>query len=227
MANDDQKWRNDDADRDEYLTHFSEPAGSEKKDATRIERALDRAHEIRKFEIDLYWKRAAYFWAFSAAAFAGYFALQKEHDAYATDGLFLVSILGLIFSLAWYFVNRGSTSWQRNWEKHVDLLEDAVTGPLYKMTMDRHSYRFWKLNSGYPFSPSKINGILGVFVIAIWIVLGVRAFLLLCHRSVWDYIVGVIAIVFAICLGAFGQTSKDYEVRKIEYMIRRYKEKKQ
>ena len=32
------------------------------------EKALDLALDIRKFEIELYWKRAAYFWGFIGAA---------------------------------------------------------------------------------------------------------------------------------------------------------------
>ncbi|PSJ55947.1 hypothetical protein C7I85_25910 [Mesorhizobium soli] len=31
--------------------------------------ALERAHEIRKFEIELYWKRATYFWILHGAVF--------------------------------------------------------------------------------------------------------------------------------------------------------------
>ena len=34
--------------------------------------ALRFALEIRKFEIELYWKRGTYFWAFIAVAFAAY-----------------------------------------------------------------------------------------------------------------------------------------------------------
>jgi len=41
--------------------------------------AFDLAHGIRKFEIDLYWKRAAYFWAFISVALAG-FALVESKD---------------------------------------------------------------------------------------------------------------------------------------------------
>lgn len=38
----------------------------------RTEKALELALDIRKFEIELYWKRATYFWTFIAAAFGGY-----------------------------------------------------------------------------------------------------------------------------------------------------------
>ena len=39
--------------------------------------ALAYALDIRKFEIELYWKRATYYWAFIAAAFAGYALTYK------------------------------------------------------------------------------------------------------------------------------------------------------
>ncbi|MCC9001729.1 MAG: hypothetical protein LM549_03765, partial [Candidatus Competibacter sp.] len=45
------------------------------KDRSKLESALEKALDIRKFEIELYWKRAAYFWTLIAAAFAGYFII--------------------------------------------------------------------------------------------------------------------------------------------------------
>jgi hypothetical protein len=102
-------------------------------DKAKAEAALELALDIRKFEIGLYWQRAAYFWALIAAAFAGYFAIlsadkltDKEYLAY------IVSCIGLIFTWAWFLVNRGSKYWQENWENHVDMLENDVVGPLYK-----------------------------------------------------------------------------------------------
>lgn len=62
----------------------------------RASKALKYAHDIRKFEIELYWKRATYFWTFIGAAFAGYFAIQKGGD---TSNIFVVSALGFVFSL--------------------------------------------------------------------------------------------------------------------------------
>jgi hypothetical protein len=112
--------------------------------------ALQEARENRRFEIELYWKRAGYFWLFISAAFAGYAALQA-HQIIA----FLLACLGLIFSLAWYFVNRGSKYWQENWELHVDLLEDSFSGPVYKTIVQRTESRFWELSGPYPFSVSR------------------------------------------------------------------------
>jgi len=146
----------------QYREHFSGERGNE---------ALKYAHDIRKFEIELYWKRAAYFWTFIAAALAGYFALQKQGDI---SSIFVVTCLGFVFSLGWYFVNRGSGAWQRNWEGHVDLLEDPVTGPLHKTSIDRWTYRFLHFTDPFPFSPSKINNILALYVVLIWLFLMAR-----------------------------------------------------
>ena len=44
------------------------------------EKALERAHDIRRFEIDLYWKRATYFWTLLAAVFGGFFLIQASED---------------------------------------------------------------------------------------------------------------------------------------------------
>ncbi len=139
------------------------------------------AHDIRKFEIELYWKRAAYFWTFIAAALAGYFLLQQRVTEGSFDSIYsiyIVTCLGFTFSLAWYLVNRGSKSWQRNWEMQVDLLEDEITGPLYKSEVNRYSNRLWDLTAGYHFSPSRINQLLGVLVTAVWLGLIVRTLLM-------------------------------------------------
>ena len=41
--------------RAEYIKQFRDDTGKRQKEAIKY------AHDIRKFEIDLYWKRAAYF----------------------------------------------------------------------------------------------------------------------------------------------------------------------
>ena len=42
------------------------------------EKALERALDIRKFEIDLYWKRTVYFWTFIAATSASFVVVQTS-----------------------------------------------------------------------------------------------------------------------------------------------------
>ena len=131
-------------------------------------KALELALDLRKFEIELYWKRATYFWAFTGAAFAGYLTvLTGKEIKNRPEALLLVSCLGLVFSFAWYFVNRASKFWQANWEAHVDLLEDDKMGPIYKTVLNE-KFSFFEIDAPYPFSVSKINQLISFFVFLVF-----------------------------------------------------------
>lgn len=157
---------------EEYKKQFAELSqkwskDDQKESDTRAGRALAYATDIRKFEIELYWKRATYFWAFIGGAFAGYALTYKtstEHEPWLS---LLFSSLGLVFAFAWYLVNRGSKFWQNNWERHVDLLEDLTLGPLYKTIATDTAYKN-PLTAAGDFSVSKINQVLSVFVTLVW-----------------------------------------------------------
>lgn len=132
--------------------------------------ALKQALDIRKFEIDMYWKRATYFWAFIAAAFAAYFVVLASKDidsAKQNFMLFLICGLGFMFSFSWLLVNKGSKFWQQNWENHVDFLEDDMMGPLYKIVIERNG----KMTKRR-YSVSKVNLILSSFFTWIWAIMG-------------------------------------------------------
>jgi hypothetical protein len=150
----------DEANRDEYLKSFPNGAPDSRRHA-----ALKEARQNRKFEIELYWKRAGYFWLFIAAAFAGYAPLRDNQII-----AFFIACSGFIFSLAWYFVNRGSKYWQVNWELHVDLLEDDDSGAIYKTVVQHSKCNFYEFDRPYPFSVSKINQLLSLFVTIGWFV---------------------------------------------------------
>lgn len=123
---------------------------------SKIEKAYKEASEVRKFEIELYWERTKYFWAFITTIYVAYYnVFLNIYDQ--TNGklpLLVLAALGFIFSVAWALANHGSKHWQENWENHIDLLEDVVTGPLHKI---------YKSNS---FSVSKINQFLSYIVSA-------------------------------------------------------------
>lgn len=139
--------------------------------------ALKQALDIRKFEIELYWKRATYFWTFIGASLAGFIAIQASDFANKQDLAIILASLGLVFSFAWFCANRGSKFWQENWEKHVDQLEDKVNGPLYKIILARNKpasiwEKFVDVVSGPGrISVSKINQLISLYVCLLWIVL--------------------------------------------------------
>lgn len=141
----------------------------------KLEAAFVQVSDIRKFEIGLYWTRATYFWTLIAVAFGGYFAIYSA-DKFDNQYLLtmIVGSVGLVFTFAWYLANRGSKYWQENWENHLDLLEDHITGPLYKTLLERPGFdsNSEKYVTGpLSVSVSKINQWAGVYVIFIWIVL--------------------------------------------------------
>lgn len=202
--------------KDEYISSFRD-------NRERAEKAFAKAWEIRNFEIELYWKRATYFWAFVASTFVGYFALvaadkYSNPDKYQHAEVYFVICLGFIVSLAWLLTNRGSKQWQRNWESHIDLLEDQFTGPLYKTVVP-----------DFTFSVSKINELVSAAICLVWVLLGAK-FLLdadLLHlpgKPNWFILISTaatiflsIAMTFGYGRGRFGERTVQMHERTVEY----------
>ena len=178
------------------------------------ENALERAWKNRDFEIEMYWKRATYFWVFLATTFAGYFALQTVDLSKVADkiDIYLLNIvvicLGICFSVSWFLVNKGSKKWQENWEAHIDLLEDKITGPIYKVV---------RQEKGYNYSVSRINLYVSGFVIGIWFILLIHKICQLCiptnefssHLKLFIssiVVTGTIFYVIFIVCGGLGET---------------------
>ena len=210
--------------KDEYDQAFGLPEAPE---PSKPKRALALALDVRKFEIELYWKRATYFWAFLAVILAGYFALLAAKDlpcAEKGEALLTTSCLGVIFSVAWYFVNRASKFWQENWEGHVDLLEDADVGPLYKTVLGRPGssfLNFAKLNGPFTFSVSKLNQLLSLFVVVLFALLVARTWFRyylrngtpLCSFAYLLVLLTVCAVAALLVCGRTGRMDKTKSVR--------------
>lgn len=114
--------------------------------------ALTRAHDLRKFEIDNYWKRATYFWAFQLAAFTLlgllWTKVAADADALSPKVLLIPAGLGAITALVGLLTAKGSKFWQENWESHVDALEQAIEGRLTQVVF---------VNGGEKYSVSRVN----------------------------------------------------------------------
>ncbi len=107
----------------DFCAHYFEALGTHEQ--PKLKDTLARAHEIRKFEIELYWKRATYFWAFQLVAFTVLGLLFKAGDQYS-QRLVIPGSIGVITGFAGYLTARGSKFWQENWEKHIDVLEQET-----------------------------------------------------------------------------------------------------
>lgn len=111
---------------------------------------------------------------------------------------YVLACVGLIFSLAWFLTNRGSKYWQENWENHVDMLEDGITGPLYKTVLHRPEKVGLlprAIEGPAPFSVSQINQWVSLSTLAVWLPLIVNVlpeFDLSQQVSVKHVVIGII-----------------------------------
>ena len=143
---------------------FTSPHWLTQQNKKKLKEAYKRAHEIRQFERKLYWKRATYFWAFELVALTGlgtlfFKHLEQEGSKQFSGALFLVSLGGTLITLLWLLVLCGSKSWQKNWEKHLDVLEYYFSGNLYKCMF---------LNGKNPFSSSAASIAIVVVFLFFW-----------------------------------------------------------
>jgi hypothetical protein len=126
--------------------------------------ALTRSHEIRQFEIDLYWKRATYFWLLQGAVFAAVGLTWKNTTSGVPAAVpVLLSALGVVTAAASYFSSMGSKFWQENWEHHIDMLEDEFEGRLHKTA--------YVGARGIQWSVSGLNERLGLCFAAFWLLI--------------------------------------------------------
>lgn len=165
---------------EEYFSHFENSLLNNKgcflnsKNNSEKYKSLIKAFEIaldtRKFEIEMYWKRATYFWAFIAALFVAWYNVQDDRDHFVT---FLIIWLGFSVSLCWFYVNKGSKFWQKNWEDNIDYLSQKLGVPVFAMISFCQESPY-SIQKEYPYSVSKVNQIVSFITVLLWIFLGFR-----------------------------------------------------
>lgn len=142
----------------------------------KIAKALEIAWHTRDFEIKRYWQRATYYWAFITSIFIAYVHVLNSSNLFVHHNLvlFLVILIGCVFSLAWVLTNISSKFWQNNWEYHINFLESEISGIVYGTLLYKKDRKF------HP-SISKINFAASCIILLVWITL-------LTHNLFWDYI---------------------------------------
>lgn len=198
---------------DKYLGLF--PEGSRKE-------ALDYAIQERHFEIELYWKRAAYAWTLIAAAFTAYFLAEGVENDHVRETLTsIISGLGFFLSLGAMLMNRGSKFWQEHWEHKVELLEDSVIGPLYKTASIRKQYPFWKLFDGYFISVTRLNSALSLIVFVGWSILFLHPILKKCSTNFGAALLVIGTMVVFIAGLGYASSAKKEKNTRINVRVRK------
>ncbi|TKK15549.1 RipA family octameric membrane protein [Pantoea agglomerans] len=190
-------------DNKEYLRNFGVITDESQKPSDKHLRAFTQVADIRKFEIEMYWKRATYFWTIIAIIFTGYFALASVNSfPFKNAFSLLLSSMGSVFTLSWFLVNRGSKYWQENWENHLDLMENGITGPLYKTVLSRPSVEAKKntpqlastnkdfideyITGPKKISASKVNQLVAFYLLGIWLILVIITLTNISQLSFWS-----------------------------------------
>lgn len=187
------------------------------KVSEKLREAYDRAHEIRKFEIEMYWRRSAYLWTLQAAAFGGLalilstieslgwlcqdFAKKPEQSVSIAEcnaeriKLMLVLAVwafGTFSALAWLLLLRGAKFWQNNWERHVDRLEDYFSGALYKTYVVDEYKR--------PYSVSKLNELMALFTLILWCAIGSGSIIVFSGADTYAFFFVLVVAIMALFL---------------------------
>ncbi len=80
--------------------------------------------------------------------------------------------MGYFTSFAWRYIEKGSSAWQKNWEQHIDFLEDNITGRLHKTVLGTSS-KFYSISSIHATFISAMIWFWGfLFVLSIFYALG-------------------------------------------------------
>src|SRR4051812_11562139 len=85
----------------------------------------DTALAARALELDLFWRRALFFWGFIASAFVGLATTYSHHPWLGIA----ISCFGLVCSFCWTLANRGSKFWYEAWEQ---VIKNQRLGALFE-----------------------------------------------------------------------------------------------
>lgn len=150
---------------------YFDTLGIDQSDKVGRRSALDRAYQQRSFEIELYWRRGTYFWAFQGAILVALGLSARgacvESSYWGNPLTVALAVLGVLSAIACSLAARGSKFWQENWERHVDMLEDTIEGRLYKTV--------WLHRETVSFSVSGVNVALSDCFIGFWLLVAAYA----------------------------------------------------
>lgn len=236
-------------DEDTYNKSFNDLVGPQFPFGKR-KAALEFAIRTREFEIELYWKRATYFWVLIAAMFTALFLILSSENKCLNKYLlaFQVSCAGGFFTYAWFLANKGSKFWQENWENQIDFFADQQMGPIYRTVLRRPEEKgavekesidlckccckkWWlKLNKKIAYfikpdsySVSKINQICCLYVLFIWIMLAISLIPSLVLQVILGFLTFGITLIFCFSIEKESKSDMEnfeYEAYQRESMIK-------
>lgn len=154
-----------------------------------LTQTLEKLYKCRDLEISNLWQRSVFLAVFLTLTFTGYGILFKTllEDGANMNlihiGAMALSLIGLVFSIIWIMMGKGSKAWYEVYENAITEYEKKYWSelgfPARKDGLDT-KYRMGmmcakELNNtlisvkGGAFSPSKLNIMIGQIFLVIWI----------------------------------------------------------
>lgn len=182
-----------------------------------LKEAYDKAHQIRQYEVGLYWQRNTYYWTMLSVllvtfgfCFSHYIDEKKNIWLYSS---FALSTLGFMLSFLFLALCRTGSFWQKNWENHIEILEPFFSGNLYKTVFTQ---------SGARFSIGLLNELTICIIIICWLFFCVFVFDKiwtedLYHGSLYLGLMCIFFILYRRCLSKNENSLVTFTTRKIHF----------
>ena len=146
----------------------------------------DKILDLRKFEIENFWKRSLFFWGTIAIILASYFGAKVNPKF-----LVFVSLMGFLYNIIFSLSIRGSKYWQEHWETMAILNENELNFKLLKSETSTYISLGNKHFISFPhrFSVSKLTMLLSDLTTILWLLLWIKdiAYLINTHKIYFEF----------------------------------------
>lgn len=136
----------------------------EKKEINFYDKMLD----LRKFEIENFWKRALFFWGTLALVLIAYSKNDLGHKYQP-----IISFIGLLYNIVFSLSLRGSKYWQEHWEVMATAYENKNNFSLVNEASYEPNFKSF-FTYPYRFSVSKLTMLLSDSTVLMWFMLWLK-----------------------------------------------------
>ncbi|WP_018464565.1 RipA family octameric membrane protein [Segatella paludivivens] len=140
-------------------------------------------YKLRSFEISNLWQRSIFLSAMIVLLFTGYGYMISEIIRPQAQLLLIneicsgISIIGLVFSIIWVMMAKGSKAWFEVYERRIcEIEKEKELKICQKYAMQTAECKPWSLNSNLlngsagAYSVSKLNIFIGQILVLIWLI---------------------------------------------------------
>lgn len=132
----------------------------------------EKVLELRKFEIENFWKRAIFFWGTIALIYVAFFRLPIT-----SSYIIIVPLIGLLFNIIFSLSIRGSKYWQEHYEELATFYEHSMDFVLFNHENSTKllGTKPFVLSKPHRFSVSKLAMLLADLSVIVWVLLWIKA----------------------------------------------------